>query len=248
VPPLPLSLLLAMLANASSQSSLVVPNFRDLTIKTRMTVGENLTTVMTWYFRGTRQRLEIKPVGDRGGPQIIQCDQGVRLVLNESAKTYYSVPVDLLELRKTAKPARQLKMSGGEVIVTTDSVDTGERRQLGSYEARHIKSTITAEPSPGAVSRASKTEIDGWYIDLPGMYCRDDNMHAMGWSTTWSDRQDRVIFKRLGTARRGLAIEETSTKTEAGHVYVNKTALIEISEQPLDQSLFEVPADYSHSH
>jgi hypothetical protein len=67
----------------------------------------------------------------------------------------------------------------------------------------------------------------------------------MGWSTAGSGRVDRVIFKRIGTAPRGFAIEESTTKDEDGRVFVNKTEMLEISEKPLDQSLFEIPEGYS---
>jgi hypothetical protein len=75
-------------------------------------------------------------------------------------------PADPTQLRETARPAPEIPLSGGEVTVTTDSVDSGERRQVGSYQARHIKTTITVESGSEAVSHKSTTEIDGWYLDL----------------------------------------------------------------------------------
>jgi hypothetical protein len=148
-------------------------------------------------------------------------------------------------MHATAHPAPEILQGEGEVTVTTDSVDTGERRQVGSYQARHVKTTVTVEPGPEAVSHKSKTEIDGWYLDLPGLYCQDSSKQRMGWSTAGSGRVDRVIFKRIGTAPRGFAVEETTTKREGERVFVNKVELLEISEKPLDESLFEVPPDYA---
>jgi hypothetical protein len=54
-----------------------------------------------------------------------------------------------------------------------------------------------------------------------------------------------VLFKQLGEARRGFAVEETTTKNEGERVFVLKTEMLEISEKPLDESLFELPAGYS---
>jgi len=42
------------------------------------------------------------------------------------------------------------------VKVTVESVDTGDRRQIGRYTARHVMTTTTTEPSPGASTRASE--------------------------------------------------------------------------------------------
>jgi hypothetical protein len=238
-------LLLVVLANPFPASDLVVPNFRDLTVKTRSTMEGNHTVVTTWFFKGARQRGESSFSDQHAGyPYILQCDQGVQYTLNVANKTYVSMPLDLAERAKEFPSKRQPpEMSGGELVITTDAVDTGERRQVGSYEARHVKTTITAEPGPGAVSHKSTTEIDGWYLDLPGLYCRGASK-GMGW-IAGGPRIDRMVFKQLGTANRGFAIEENYKKSEDGYVFVHKTEMLQISEKPLDDSLFEIPADYS---
>lgn len=242
-----LLVLLNVLAAVPAERT-VVPDFRDLTIKTRVTMDSRNSPVMTSYFKGSRMRTEMRNP-DSTNPvaniNIYQCDRGVRLFFNDSSKTYSSVPADPFQMRETASPVPEIPQSGGEVTVTTDSVDTGDRRPVGSYQARHVKTTITVEPGPEAVSRKSTTEVDGWYIDPPGMYCQDNTKQGMGWLTAWSGRRDRVLFKRIGTAPRGFAIEETTTKHEGETVFLQKIELLDISEKPLDESLFEVPPDYS---
>jgi hypothetical protein len=240
--------LIGVLAAPPGGRGVVVPDFRDLTIKTRSIMDSRHRPVTTFYFKGSRMRSEMQDgeSKDSGAHvNIFQCDQGTRYVLNENSKTYFSVPVDLTQIRETARPARELQSSGGVVTVTTDSVDTGERRQIGSYEARHVKTTITVEPGPDAVSHKSTSEIDGWYLDLPGAYCQDTSARRRGWSQAGQGRIDRVLFKQLGEARRGFAVEETTTKNEGERVFVLKTEMLEISEKPLDESLFELPAGYS---
>jgi hypothetical protein len=241
-------LLVAALLAAPPSSDLIVPNFPDLMVKTRITSDASSKmgpAVTTRFFKGARQRGETN-VGDQhaGYPYILLCDQRVQYSLNLANKTYISMPLDFKE-RARQFPAKQPETSAGELTVTTDAVDTGERRKAGSYEARHIKTTITAEPGPGAIGKASKTIVDGWYIDIPGMNCRDASEQEIGWSTLWSGHSDRIIFKQVGKARRGLAIEETRTKTESERTFVSKTELVEISEAPLDPALFEVPAGFT---
>lgn len=245
-----LLILLNLLAVFPARPTDAVPDFPDLTIKTRLTMDSRHSPVMTWYFKGSRMRSEMRDsdsAGSTANTSIFQCDQGTRIILHEISKTYYSVPADVTQIRRTEHSAPEIRQSGGQVTVTTDSVDTGERRQVGSYQARHVKTTITAEPGPDAVSHESKTEIDGWYLDLPGLYCQDNKTQGMGWITGGAGGIDRFIFKRLGTAPRGFATEETTTKREDGRVFVNKLEMLEISEKPLDESLFEIPADYSPS-
>jgi hypothetical protein len=247
-----LLVLFAILAAIPAKPSDAVPDFRDLTIKTRSTMVTGHNPVTTWYFKGPRMRSEMQYPGSTNSvalTNIYQCDQGVRIFFDENSKTYHSVPADPARISTTGSSVPKIPPpSGGEVTVTIDSVDTGERRQVGSYQARHVKTTVTVEPGPEAVTRKSTTEIDGWYIDLPGLYCQDNDAKRMGWSTAWSGgRRDRVLFKRLGTAPRGFAIEETTTKSEGERVFVTKIELLEISEKPLDESLFEVPPGYSLS-
>jgi hypothetical protein len=241
-------LVLFVLAAAPAKPSDAVPDFRDLTIKTHTTMDRHHSLVMTWYFKGSRMRTEMQDPDSTSSvmhANIYQCDQGTRIFFEESSKTYNSVPADPMQMRETARAVPEIPQSGGEVTVTTDSVDTGERRPVGSYQARHVKTTITVEPGPDAVSHKTTTEVDGWYLDLPGAYCQDNSTRRMGWSTAWPGRRDRVLFKQIGRAPRGFAVEETITKSEDGRVLVNKIELLEISEKPLDESLFEVPADYS---
>jgi hypothetical protein len=91
-------------------------------------------------------------------------------------------------------------------------------------------------------------ERDGWYIDLPGLGCQDSGggigfLHAS--FRPAGQPQDRMHFKRLGTAPAGFAIEETTKKTENGRTTNGKLELVELSEAPLDNALFDVPAGYS---
>jgi Domain of unknown function (DUF4412) len=240
--------LIGVLAAPPGGRGVIVPDFRDLTIRIRSTMDSRHKPVTTYYFKGSRMRSEMQyPESENptANVNIFQCDQGTRYLLGESLNTYISVPIDPMQRRETARPARELQSSGGAVTVTTDSVDTGKRRQIGSYQARHVKTTITVEPGPGAVSRQSTTEVDGWYLDLPGVYCQDTSARRRGWITVGQSRIDRVLFKQLGEAQRGFAVEETTNKNEGGHEFVLKTELLEISEKPLDESLFELPAGYS---
>src|SRR5260370_19374340 len=58
------------------------------------------------------------------------------------------------------------------------------------------------------------------------------------------NRQDGLKVKWLGNAPRGYPIEEKSLRTEAGNKTISKVELLEISEAPLNPSIFELPAGY----
>ncbi len=135
---------------------------------------------------------------------------------------------------------------GAEVTTTFDAVDTGERRGFGRYVARRVRTTVTVEPSAGANTPASVRESDGWYIDLPGLGCTDSDAtsYVIGQIVGSGAPRDRHRFKTKNRARRGYAIEETNRFTQAGRTSVDRVELVELSENPLDPSLFDIPVDY----
>jgi len=176
---------------------------------------------------------------------IRQCDKKRAFNLNERDKIYAASEIeDWSERLKKARPVSLTQASGAEVIMTIDSIDTGERRQFEHYTARHVKVKIRFEPSPGASTPASVEETDGWYIDLPGLGCREASS-GFGFGVLGSgNRRDRFQIKWLGKAPRGYPIEETALRTEAGKETISKVELLEVSEAPLNPSLFDLPARY----
>ncbi len=243
--------LLLFLTASASLPKFVVPNFPDLTIKTRRTFDGRRTTEETLYLKGASQRSEtVFPQANTGKMvTITQCDQKVRLSFNEKDKTYASFPIeDWSERMKRARPLPQSESTGKVVNVTIDSVDTGERRPYGNLEAHRVKTTTKVEPDPGAVMKASVTEVDGWYIDLPGLGCQESRGVAVGLSAFWAAgtprKNDRIVVKTLGTAPRGYPLEEISRRTEEGRTTVSKVELLEFSQARLADSLFDLPAGY----
>lgn len=266
-----LLLLLSFAAPAAGQPKWVVPNFRDLKITTRRTEGVASPRETTWFLKGARSRVEnglpsqrvfVRPPGQETaskpaavGPMsigIMQCDLRTVYRLHPMLKSYIKMTVpERQHAQDETPPLEQLQKrnpSGPDVVITVDTVDTGERRQIGSYQARRVKTSITVEPSKRAITRPGRTEVDGWYLDLKGASCSERD-------TQQPPELNRIVFevvrnndhptvKQLGSAQTGYAVEQNSTRTEGGNVILGKIELLEFSEQTLDQSLFEPPTDY----
>ncbi len=246
---LKLSLLFIFLLGSAALANPNIPNSPILKIKTRRN-GPFDSTVETLYFKGSKRRREYSrdTPSKMGIVSISRCDERKRIELNEEAKLYAELPIiDWSEQRKRARTLPPTEMTGAEVTITIDSIDTGERRAQGAYTARHLKIRTTVESGPGAAMPSSTEERDGWYIDLPGLACEDSGqrsgfVYAM---LIAGGRRDRIHFKRLGTAPAGFPLEETTTKTEQGRRTVSKVELLEFSDSPLDDALFQVPKGYS---
>jgi hypothetical protein len=250
-----LFLLFATLAAAAQQESTAPPNFRDTTIKTRVTNGLSMPMIKTLRLKGARERTENIPdsanVHVTGGfARITQCDEHTHIILFGQQKTFRKDSFHVSSQPGTFVARTMGPKSGPQVTVTYDSVDTGETKTLGGYAAHHIKTTITVDPSKGATTKKGKTKIDGWYLDIPGWHCDQPAawppFAIAGWHRPLSSGgRDRFVFKYEGDTPQGYPVEESSTEKSAGNVIVNKTELIEISDAPLDDALFDVPPDYT---
>ena len=250
--PIALAVAPAILAQTLSIPAFVVPTFADLTIKTRHSFGTTSSrgTTEVLYLKGARERREFldeQPGNRRSNyATIMQCDQRRSVQLNPEAKLYsVSVLEDWSAQVKRGRPAPEGQ--GADVTTTFDAADTGERRPAGHYVARRVRTTVTVEPSPGANTPPSTRETDGWYMDLPGLGCSDSATTAyltVGEVVGPGGIRDRHHYKTKGAASRGYAIEETTRFTQTGGTDVVRVELIELSEHPLDSSLFDIPRNY----
>ena len=239
----------------------VVPNAPDLTIKTRETIDLPQSTVQTdtVYFKGAWQRRELYLQFPSALPTqrtvrhstITRCDERRILQLNDDARLYIQSPLDFIgrdvqRVRSWRQDRREPPPSGAEVKITINTVDTGERRQVGSYSARHVITTITTDSGPDANTRPSESVEDGWYIDLPPAGCWDaGNSQAFLTVVRAGRPPDRMNVEFHGDGRRGSPIEVTRRQRgEHERPLTSRVTLIEFSEAVLDKSLFDVPSGY----
>lgn len=224
----------------------------DTKIKSRQTSGGQ-TYENTSYIKGKRQRSE-----NSGGQMINiqQCDLRRNLQLMPAAKVYMIQPYDdpgagnttTTTHTATAQPGDPVK-KGGVVTSTVTTKDTGERKQMFGYTARHIITTMAMESSPDACYQNNmRMEIDGWYIDATFALDCDINQQYSSYRppVKAGGCRDRYETKTIGTAKKGFAVYEKMTMLGANGAQSFSTIneVVEISQATLDQSLFEIPPDY----
>ncbi|HET6979764.1 MAG TPA: hypothetical protein VFI24_25760 [Pyrinomonadaceae bacterium] len=223
----------------------------DTKVKSRQTSGGQ-TYENTSYIKGKRQRSE-----NSGGQMITieQCDLRRNIQIMPMAKAYVITPYDdgtpgstgNSTNTHTTQPGAVKK--GGVVTSTVITKDTGERKQMFGYTARHIITTMSMESSPDACSQNNtKMEIDGWYIDATFALDCDSNRQYTAYRppTAAGGCRDRYETKTIGTAKKGFPVYEKMTMLGANGApsFSNITEVIEISQATLEQSLFEPPPDY----
>lgn len=227
------------------------PARNDLKITYRTsTSGQSME--MTTMLKGARERSEMKLGFGRDIINITQCDLRRTLQISDSAKKYLVTPMD----SEDSTPAGAVPSSrpsepttrGGVITYTTSAVDTGERKEMFGFQARHVKTSMSIESSPDACSPIKqRMEMDGWYIDLSfGLNCDRGRAPEMNRMPAQGGCRDRIRFNRQGAARTGYPLQETTTMYGPdGSVLVTTTKeVVELSREPLDAALFDVPAGY----
>src|SRR6185503_5212430 len=142
-----------------------------ITYKTSLS-GQSMQS--TTMIKGQRERSETSVSAGAytmNTVSITQCDMKRTIQINDRARKYLIAPMDdgtssgstFTGTPRTSDPATR----GGVVTMTVNAVDTGERKEIMGFTARHIKRTTIMESSPDACSQQKmKIETDGWYINL----------------------------------------------------------------------------------
>jgi len=220
----------------------------DTKVKSRQTSGGQ-TMENTSYIKGKRQRTEMN-----NGQMVTvqQCDLQRNIQIMPQTRAYIIQPYDTTASTPTnskttsSQPAGSTK--GGVVTSTVTTKDTGERKQMFGYTARHIITTIVMDSTPDACSPVkSKMELDGWYIDAAfALNCGSPNYSSYRPQGNGGGCRDRYETKQIGTAKRAYPVWEKTTMFDANGTasFSTLNEVIEFSQATLDPSLFDVPAGY----
>ncbi|MFL6254573.1 MAG: hypothetical protein ACJ74T_06100 [Pyrinomonadaceae bacterium] len=239
-----LALLLLCAAAATAEAR------ADVKIKSRQTVQGHSYDNAT-YIKGKRQRTEAM-----GGQSITiqQCDLRRDIQIMPQMRAYTVRPYDDAPAQPATAPATSTRRTtertqGGLVTSTVTTKDTGERKPMFGYTARHLVSTVEMKSSPDSCSPVDmKMEIDGWYIDAAFQLECDIERAARYYHPQPSGGgcHDRFESKQVGTAKRGYPLWEKTTMfdKDGRESFSTVNEVVELSQATLDASLFEAPADY----
>lgn len=220
---------------------------QDLHIKKSITVGGNFVSSTETSIKGARERtVSQTPTGNT--ITIRQCDLKQTINVNEQAQSYV--------VTKDAQDDAAIKAaamvtgtpdatSGGYITETAAITDTGERKTMYGFPARHLKIKVTEESSKNACTQVSQSyEVDGWYADISkemGAACQQflPPVRESDGCT------DRIIRKGSGSGKPGYPLSENITFHNAdGTATTIGSITSEVSKSPLEKELFEVPAGY----
>ncbi|MDQ5846720.1 MAG: DUF4412 domain-containing protein [Acidobacteriota bacterium] len=223
----------------------------SLKVKYKMTAaGQSSET--TTMVRGPRQRSEMRLGYGMDMVNITQCDLKRTLQISDKTRKYLVTPMDVTgstdvgraDVKTTSTPVTR----GGVITYVISSIDTGERKEMFGFTARHVKTTMTMSSSPDACSQVNqRIETDGWYIDLSAAAtCDFSRAQAMTNPSPTGGCRDHVRFRQEGTGKTGFPLMVTTTMygPDGRAMFTSTQEVVELSREPLDASLFDVPAGY----
>ena len=242
------------------------PSVNGVKIVTRQITG-SFTDTRTEYLAPDRLRNEWQSqMRDGSGPPmatIIQRGEHDRVfMLDLAAHEYITYETD--SHGSTVAIKRPMVESGGTLKIFIENVDTGERKELFGHTARHIITREKRVAGPGACSKPSLSETDGWYIEgsvMPEWHQQKKNTFGVvlaaevsaGSNDKCFNKMDKIEVHRSGVET-GFPVKITTTLTsEAAQPDGSPRTLsstwgsevVELKEGPLELTLFDVPKDFT---
>ena len=154
---------------------------KDLKITIRNTFGggssaeESTSSTITEYYSSQNSRTEMQPSSGKalGHRRAIIRRRGADKIqvydLDLDAREFASYQTDLNGGTPAAKPVKA-KPSGKIFVITSETVDTGERKDMFGQQARHLITTQKRTGGPENCYRdGPETKMDGWYIDYDAL-------------------------------------------------------------------------------
>jgi hypothetical protein len=222
-------------------------HINDLHIKKSVTVGGNFVSSTETSIKGARER-SVTQTPNGSSITLRQCDLKRTLTLNEQTQTYFAIndPQDenAAKAAALATGTPSAEATGGKITITTTITDTGERKTMYSYPARHLKAKVVQEPSPDACTQVRQSfDIDGWFADISKEQSACATLAPPVQQANGCN--DRVISKRVGSGKPGYPLQESITMPNPdGTTSTVGIQVSELSKQQLPAELFDVPARY----
>jgi len=224
----------------------------------------------TVYVKGMRKRTETGPMmtGMPATPVTIeQCDLQRTVKLNDKKKLYFielysKEPEEVIDddvkpaTQKTPPKEKTSNQKGGTITMWYNITDTGERKKIYGFTARHLWTYQKIKPSADACTMKDSMIIktDGWYIDFPQFNCpvryRPQKQPTPG--RPEPECTDKFVSHRSGKGKLGYPLTETRTMIMGNgdaktSQFETSLETLELTTGKLDSMLFEIPPGYTET-
>jgi hypothetical protein len=253
------SLVVAASFTLAQQNKTARPQ-QDLKVTYKVAMPGGMQGESTTMIKGARERQEERRGYGMDSVNITQCDLRRNIQLSDKIRKYLITPMESENSSSastmpaaTSHPSSAAPTHRGGVITSvTTSTDTGERKEMFGFTARHVKTSIRMESSADACNPLNMhMEQDGWYIDLNfGLDCNLGGSRPPVMSRPASGGcLDQFRTRHVGTGRTGFPLIETTIGYDqsGNELYRMTKEVADLSRTPLDAALFDIPAGYAET-
>jgi hypothetical protein len=236
-----------------------------MTIRNRF---QDISIDSTIYLQSDRRREEYRnSQGQQKGPllaSITRCDLGQQFELNLEAAQYVSAPYPLKPITQEQAKALglntpQVPQSGKPTLrIETTTRDTGERKEIFGYTARHVIANSKQIPLEGSHAEAEDTVTDGWYIDLDSQISCEPKFPKGAVAYVYASGRglpppDTPQFVNVGVPENGFAVQLTRTSkstftlpdgTKRKDELNFETRVVQLEKGSIDPGVFEIPSGF----
>ncbi|HLW79508.1 MAG TPA: hypothetical protein VKU44_07900 [Terriglobia bacterium] len=265
-----LSLLVALMASPSGMADMKVKE--EATTRAGSASGTATSRneyVVVYYVQGSARRRDTWSVLGTHSAVVRHCDTGKAYAIEFDRKQYWELRPLIYRSRPTPKPsgtegagASGRTTNATLVTIRSRTVEVGKPRRVFGHLARHYVTNAEEFVGPPAATPEAEQHIDGWYLSgirEPNTNCLPDDLAAQ--PSAWIGAPDLAPIGNIappwqhsGPSATGLAVEETRTidfKKASTRSGVKGTTMslyhkvVDLSESPLDPSLFLVPKGFT---
>ena len=140
--------------------------------------------------------------------------------------------------------------SGRTIHVHTETIDTGDRREMFGYISRRVIIRTTHRVTPEDDARSGEVEADGWYIDPPAAW---RSLHPGSGHAIFHSGDEIPVFTDVGPRENGFPLlvrktDRSMFRDAEGNIRTHtseyRDEVTEFSEEALDPDLFAPPHDF----
>lgn len=238
----------------------IFPAFADYKLtQQRSGVSDKMIQEFTIYAKGVRTRSEQRMIMEGMPPQaaammaknspnfinLQQCDLKQDVTLSEPKKSYFIDYYDWStrppEVQKR-RPNQKVTIKG-TMTISSVVTDSGKRQQMFGLTAKWLKVIRTFESSADSCDgkKSYRFEEEGWYVNL---VLGSETCDMPKPPPSEGGCRPKLIMKSMQNP--GFFLEGTSSMYQDGKlVGTNNLKTSALSTATLDQSLFEIPKDWT---
>ncbi len=189
--------------------------------------------------------------------EIANCDTRTGFLIDSKAHEYRSYKV--VRFMPTAQIEEYAsKNPQSAIVIESTTVDTGEQKVFFGHLAKHF--ITTTKRIADKENAGGEETVDGWYIDheLPDNHCAPEYVRTEPWYVVGTALVMPPQIARLhhtGPIPTGLPVKRFATHKIPGtggapdRIITTSEIIEEISDSPLNPSLFDLPTGYrQNSH